>query len=210
MLTKGHSILLFGDYTDPWADAFDRITLQATSSPWLQSFLDHVASIVLAETRQMDEPLRQSLMVRGTGFMLSSLAELADSYRGEKDPVGFVDAVMVYVMGSPKPGSVTRGIPRSFNFIMGASKYNLNPDQEYWWQFVEPSLSSMMEHAGQYTPEEQESHKTWYATQVTPIFGGQPSEETPDPNPFTHDSSPCHISINWCSEGKPTVRSGMT
>ncbi|EHA55995.1 hypothetical protein MGG_12480 [Pyricularia oryzae 70-15] len=93
---------------------------------------------------------------------------------------------------------------------MGASKYNLSPDQQYWWQFVEPSLSSMLEYAGQYTPEEQDSHLEWYATQVTPIFGIQPSEETPDPNPFTHDSSPCHISINWCSKGKPTVRSGMT
>ncbi|KAI6510634.1 hypothetical protein MCOR13_001076 [Pyricularia oryzae] len=93
---------------------------------------------------------------------------------------------------------------------MGASKYNLSPDQQYWWQFVEPSLSSMLEYAGQYTPEEQDSHMEWYATQVTPIFGIQPSEEAPDPNPFTHDSSPCHISINWCSKGKPTVRSGMT
>lgn len=98
MITERHSILLFGDYTDPWADAFDRITLQAASSPWLQNFLDDVASIVLAETRRMDGPLRQSLIVRGTGVMFSSLAELADSHRGKKDHVGFVDAVMVYVV----------------------------------------------------------------------------------------------------------------
>ncbi|TLD34119.1 hypothetical protein PspLS_00335 [Pyricularia sp. CBS 133598] len=98
MVIKGHSILLFGDYTDPWVDAFDRITLQAASSPWLQAFLDHVASIVLAETRHMDGPLRQSLTVGGTGVMFSSLTDLADAHRGKTDNVGFVDAVMVYVV----------------------------------------------------------------------------------------------------------------
>ncbi|KAK1589822.1 tryptophan dimethylallyltransferase-domain-containing protein [Colletotrichum navitas] len=96
--------------------------------------------------------------------------------------------------------------------IMGgisSGSYNLNPDQQYWWRFVEPALSSMLAYAGRYTLEEQESHKAWYATQVTPIFGPRPSEGNPDPI-FTHDSSPCHISINWCSKTKPTVRSGMT
>lgn len=98
MVIKRHSILLFGDYTDPWIDALDGITLQAASSPWLQKFLDDVASIVLAEARQMDGPLRQSLTVGSTGVMFSSLADLADAHRGKTDDVGFVDAVMVYIV----------------------------------------------------------------------------------------------------------------
>lgn len=91
-----------------------------------------------------------------------------------------------------------------------SNNYDLSPDQQFWWQLLEPTLSSALAYAGQYTPEEQQSHMEWYATQVTPIFGPRPSKENPDPNPMTHDSSPCHLSINWCSKGKPTVRSGMT
>ncbi|KAI6432250.1 Type I Iterative PKS [Pyricularia oryzae] len=111
MVIKRHSILLFGDYTDPWIDALDGITLQAASSPWLQKFLDDVASIVLAEARQMDGPLRQSLTVGSTGVMFSSLADLADAHRGKTDDVGFVDAVMVYIVRAAALLGWARGNP---------------------------------------------------------------------------------------------------
>ncbi|KAG8169454.1 hypothetical protein KVR01_000199 [Diaporthe batatas] len=93
---------------------------------------------------------------------------------------------------------------------MSSINNELTSDQQYWWQLVEPALSRLLAYTGRYTAEEQESHKRWYATKVTSIFGPRATTENPDLNLFTHDSGPCHISVNWSAKRKPVVRSGMT
>lgn len=88
-----HPILLvFGDLTDPWAVGVDHIFGQASTTPWLQSFLDDLYTAFKAEVRTMDGFLQESFGA------CSSFQELAQRYRRASDEVGMVHAMLLYTI----------------------------------------------------------------------------------------------------------------
>lgn len=86
------TVLLFGDVTDEWVDGMDYVCDQATTTPWLQSFLEHLFSAFKAEVRGMDCFLRESFGA------CSSFQELAQRYRHPVDEVGLVHAMLLYAV----------------------------------------------------------------------------------------------------------------
>jgi hypothetical protein len=86
------AVLLFGDVTEAWVDGMDYVCGQATTTPWLQSFLRDLFSAFTAEVRGMDRFLRESFGV------CSSLQELAQKYRQSGDEVGMVHAMLLYAV----------------------------------------------------------------------------------------------------------------
>lgn len=88
------TILLFGDVTDTWNDGMDNVCKQATTTPWLRSFLRDLFSAFEAEVRTMDRFLQESF---GIGAC-SSLQELAQRYRRSSDEVGMVHAMLLFTV----------------------------------------------------------------------------------------------------------------
>lgn len=88
------AVLLFGDVTDAWVDGMDYVCGQATTTPWLQSFLRDLFSALKDEVRTMDRFLQESF---GIGAC-SSFQELAQKYRHQGDQVGMVHAMLLYAM----------------------------------------------------------------------------------------------------------------
>ena len=86
------TVLLFGDVTDAWVDGMDYVCGQATTTPWLQSFLGDLFTAFKAEVRGMDRFLRDSFGV------CSSFQELAQKYRHSSDQVGMVHALLLYAV----------------------------------------------------------------------------------------------------------------
>lgn len=93
-MSTSFTVLLFGDYTDPWLEPINCIIEEATSTPWLHSFLKDAAVILKSQTEAMDPKLRKGF----AGGNFTSLQQVADMYRDDIDDVGFVHAVMVYIM----------------------------------------------------------------------------------------------------------------
>ncbi|KAF8850827.1 conidial yellow pigment biosynthesis polyketide synthase [Acephala macrosclerotiorum] len=86
------TVLLFGDVADPWVDGFDYIYSQATTKPWLQSFLVDLFSVLKAETKAMDRVLQDSF------GNCSSFPELAEVYRHTGDEFGMAHAMLIYAV----------------------------------------------------------------------------------------------------------------
>jgi len=86
------TVLLFGDLTDAWVDGMDYVFGQATTTPWLQSFLDDLFSAFKAEVRGMDSFLQESF------GPCSNFQELAQKYRRSSDQVGLVHAMLLYAV----------------------------------------------------------------------------------------------------------------
>ena len=86
------TVLLFGDLTDPWVNGMVYVFGQATTTPWLQSFLDDLFFAFKAEVRGMDSFLQESF------GPCSSFQELAQKYRRESDQVGLVHAMLLFVV----------------------------------------------------------------------------------------------------------------
>lgn len=86
------TVLLFGDLTDSWVDGMDYVFDQATTTPWLQSFLNDLFSAFKAEVRSMDGFLQESF-----GHS-SNFPELAQKYRRSSDQVGLVHAMLLYTV----------------------------------------------------------------------------------------------------------------
>lgn len=88
------TVLLFGDVTDAWVEGMDYVCSQATTTPWLQSFLKDLFSAFRDEVTAMDRFLQESF---GIGAC-SSLQELAQKYRHAGDQVGMVHAMLLYAV----------------------------------------------------------------------------------------------------------------
>ena len=86
------TVLLFGDVTDTWVDGMDYVCARVPTTPWLQSFLGDLFSVVKAEVRSMDYFLRESFGA------CSSFQELAQQYRHSADQVGMVHAMLLYAV----------------------------------------------------------------------------------------------------------------
>lgn len=86
------TVLLFGDVTDPWVEGMDYVCGQATTTPWLQQFLDDLFSAFKQEVRNMDRFLRDSFGAA------SSFKELVQRYRHSGDQVGMVQALLLYTV----------------------------------------------------------------------------------------------------------------
>lgn len=86
------AVLLFGDVTEAWVEGMDYVCGQATTTPWLQSFLGDLFSAFTIEVRDMDRFLRESFGV------CSSFQELAQKYRHQGDEVGMVHAMLLYAV----------------------------------------------------------------------------------------------------------------
>lgn len=70
----------------------DYVCGQATTTPWLQSFLGDLFSAFTDEVRGMDRFLRESFGV------CSNFQELAQKYRHSGDEVGMVHAMLLYAV----------------------------------------------------------------------------------------------------------------
>lgn len=88
------SILLFGDFTDPWYESMLQINKDARTTPWLRSFLDHVTAVIRKETKDMDPRLMQSM--GGKDFV--SLEEIVEMFRGVPEEHGLVQCIMAFIM----------------------------------------------------------------------------------------------------------------
>ncbi|ROV92577.1 hypothetical protein VMCG_08955 [Cytospora schulzeri] len=88
------TVLLFGDVTDAWVDGMDYVCSQATTTPWLQSFLRDLFSAFRDEVKAMDRFFQESF---GIGAC-SSFQELAQKYRHSGDQVGMVHAMLLYAV----------------------------------------------------------------------------------------------------------------
>jgi hypothetical protein len=88
------NVLLFGDVTDAWIDGMDYIFAQATTTPWLRSFLRDLFSAFETEVSAMDSYLQGSF---GVGAC-SSFEELVQKYRHTEDQVGMVHAMLLYTV----------------------------------------------------------------------------------------------------------------
>ena len=88
------AVLLFGDLTDAWVGGMDYIFNQATTTPWLQSFLYDLFSAFKTEVRGMDNFLQESFGA------CSDFQELAQKYRRSSDQVGLVHAMLLYAVRS--------------------------------------------------------------------------------------------------------------
>lgn len=86
------TVLLFGDLTDSWVDGMDYVFDQATTTPWLPSFLDDLFTAFKAEVRSMDAFLQESF------GHCSNFQELAQKYRRSSDQVGLVHAMLLYTV----------------------------------------------------------------------------------------------------------------
>ena len=86
------TVLLFGDLTDAWIDGMNYVFSQATSTSWVQFFLDDLFSALKAEVRSMDSFLQESFGA------CSNFQELAQRYRRSSDQVGLVHAMLLYVV----------------------------------------------------------------------------------------------------------------
>lgn len=92
MASGPQTILYFGDQTDPWADGIDRLYRQATTTSWLQLFLDDLARVFKEEAKGMDRVLYDSL------GDYSSLLELGDKYRHTTDEMGMAHAMLLHAL----------------------------------------------------------------------------------------------------------------
>lgn len=70
----------------------DYVCGQATTTPWLRSFLGDLFSAFTAEVREMDRFLRESFGV------CSNFQELAQKFRHSGDEVGMVHAMLLYAV----------------------------------------------------------------------------------------------------------------
>jgi hypothetical protein len=86
------SVVLFGDLTDSWVNGMDYVFSQASTTPWLQSFLDDLFSAYKTEIRDMESFLRESFGA------CSNFQELAQKYRRSSDQVGLVHAMLLYTL----------------------------------------------------------------------------------------------------------------
>lgn len=86
------AVLLCGDVTDSWVDGIDHIYDQATTTPWLQSFLVQLFAALKSEVKAMESFLRE------TFGACSSFQELAQKYRHSGDQVGMVHALLLYTV----------------------------------------------------------------------------------------------------------------
>ena len=88
------TILLFGDQTDSWTDGIDQLYQQATSTPWLQSFLDQLSDAINAEARDitLDRAIQDSL------GHFSNLQELGERYRHNNDDLGVVRCILLHTV----------------------------------------------------------------------------------------------------------------
>lgn len=92
MDSNHHTVLLFGDVTDPWVGSIDYVYSQAATKPWLRSFLHSLLSAIRSGTRAMDQAMQDSLRD------CSSFQELAERYRSTGDEFGMVHAMLIYVI----------------------------------------------------------------------------------------------------------------
>lgn len=92
MDSKNPTVLLFGDVTDPWVDGIDYVYHQASSRPWLRSFLGDLFSVLKAEIRTMDRTLQDSFRD------CSGFQELAERYRYTGDDFGMAHAMLIYAI----------------------------------------------------------------------------------------------------------------
>lgn len=86
------SVLLFGDYTEPWIESIDSLYKQAGSAPWLQSFLDDTV-LVIKEQKKGAERFLQDCLGEFT-----DLKDLADRYRHTTDEISYVQGLMLYTI----------------------------------------------------------------------------------------------------------------
>lgn len=86
------TVLLFGDLTDSWFEGMDYVFNQATTTPWLQPFLNDLFSAFKAEVINMDGFLQESF------GHCSNFQELAQKYRRSSDQVGLVHAMLLYTV----------------------------------------------------------------------------------------------------------------
>ncbi|KAK2786783.1 polyketide synthase pks13 [Onygenales sp. PD_12] len=92
MESHHHTVLLFGDVTDPWVDGIDYVYNQAATKPWLRSFLGDLFTVLKEETRAMDRALQESFKA------CSSFQELAERYRHTGDEFGMAHAMLIYAI----------------------------------------------------------------------------------------------------------------
>ena len=92
MGTTQPTVLLFGDVTDPWVEGMDYLYAEATTTAWLQAFLDDLFAAFKAEVRSMDRFLRDSFGA------CSSFRELVQKYRHSGDQIGMVHGMLLYTV----------------------------------------------------------------------------------------------------------------
>ncbi|KAG7289996.1 Non-reducing polyketide synthase rads2 [Staphylotrichum longicolle] len=90
------TVLVFGDQTDSWLGGLDQVYKQASSTPWLQSFLDDLTNTMTAEIRSamLDRALQDTLGA------FSTLQELGERYRHTTDELGMAHALLLHAVRS--------------------------------------------------------------------------------------------------------------
>ncbi|KAM0716792.1 hypothetical protein Q7P37_008237 [Cladosporium fusiforme] len=92
MHNGSESVLLFGDYTEPWIESIDSLCRQAVSEAWLQSFLDDTVTIIKEQKRSIERTLQDSL------GEFTDLKDLADRHRGRTDEISYVQGLMLFTV----------------------------------------------------------------------------------------------------------------
>lgn len=88
------TVLLFGDYTEPWVESIDRLCRQARSTPWLQSFLTDIVNVFKDEKKELEPFLQDSL------GEFSNLEDLVEKFRNTTDEISYVQGLMLYTVRS--------------------------------------------------------------------------------------------------------------
>ncbi|KAH7357483.1 non-reducing polyketide synthase [Pyrenochaeta sp. MPI-SDFR-AT-0127] len=86
------TVLLFGDYTEPWVESIDHLCRQARSTPWLQLFLNDIVDIFKDEKKHLEPFLQDSL------GEFSNLEEIAEKFRNATDEISYVQGLMLYTV----------------------------------------------------------------------------------------------------------------
>lgn len=92
MKSSQPTVLLFGDYTEPWIESVDVLCKQADSTPWLHAFLDDIAQLMKDYRKELEPFLQASL------GEFTDLQTLADRWRHKEDEIAFVSGLMLYTI----------------------------------------------------------------------------------------------------------------
>jgi zearalenone synthase (nonreducing iterative type I polyketide synthase) len=122
------TILLFGDQTDPWVAGIEQLQKAASSTPWLQLFLDDLADVIKTEVKAttIDAKLQDAL------GNFSSLQELGEKYRNITDELGVVRTLLLHTV---RTGFLLQWVKREPDL--------LNPNRRAEWLGLSGGLISL-------------------------------------------------------------------
>ncbi|KAK4227426.1 tryptophan dimethylallyltransferase-domain-containing protein [Podospora fimiseda] len=84
-----------------------------------------------------------------------------------------------------------------------------DPNHKFWWNLTQPSLKALFKHSTpSYTPNDINSHLSWFQYTAIPHLGPKPSPKTPLSSMLNWDGSPYRPQWNFCNNTS-TVRLGF-